>query len=96
MGKIPRMTIDSLITIMFTHKSSGARVIMSKEHMRSQGFKSPDDADSLMMAYWATKFINENMEDQEDFRTPWMRRQDEKKYQQQQGQGNLFHVAGFR
>jgi phage terminase large subunit len=91
MGALPRQTIDSLLTIMYTHKSNGQKVLVSKERMRSQGFKSPDDADSLMMAYWATKFLNRRIEENEDYRTPWQRPQ-----QKQRQTANLFAIAGYR
>jgi phage terminase large subunit len=86
-GELPQLTIDSLLTIMYTHKSDGTKIIMSKEHMRSKGFKSPDDADSIMMAYHATQFLNKKIEDNEDFRSP---------LQRQVQPGNLFHIAGYR
>ena len=72
---------------MYTHKSDDTKIIMSKEHMRTKGFKSPDDADSIMMAYHATQFLNRKIEDNEDFRTPINRKQ---------SNNNLFHIAGYR
>jgi phage terminase large subunit len=88
MGAIPQDVIDSLLTIMFTHKSNGQKMIISKEMMRSKGFKSPDPADSLMMAYFATSMIGQVVEDNEDFKTPIK--------QKQQTGGNLFKIAGYR
>lgn len=85
MGEIPQRTIDSLLTIMFTHKSSGQRIIVSKEIMRSKGFKSPDDADAMMMAFYATKFLGRKIEEEEHFKTPARPKQ----------AGNLFKIAGF-
>jgi len=80
-------TISQLLTIMYTHKSNGQRIIISKEQMKSKGFKSPDDGDALMMAYHATSFNNQRIEDNEDFRTPMP---------QAHPTGNLFKIAGYR
>ena len=88
MGEIDQLTIDSLLTVMFTHKSNGQRMIISKEIMRSKGFKSPDDADALMMALFAGSFLGQKVEDNEDFKTP-------RKAKPAQT-GNLFKLAGFR
>ena len=41
---------DQLMTIRFGYKSNGQRYIISKEEMKKDGLKSPDRADSLMMA----------------------------------------------
>ena len=81
------LTIDQLLTVMFTHKSNGQRIIVSKEVMKTKGFKSPDDADSLMMAVHATKFISRKIEQNEDFKTPIVN---------QRSTGNLFKIAGYR
>lgn len=89
MGELPQILIDSLLTVMFTHKSNGQKIIISKEIMKSKGFKSPDDADSFMMAYYATQFIGRKIEDNEDFKTPNIR-------PTQIPAGNLFKIAGFR
>jgi hypothetical protein len=88
MGAIDQLTIDSLLTVMFTHKSNGQKMIISKEIMRNKGFKSPDDADALMMALYASQFINKKIEENEDFKTPMANT----KGQEQ----NLFRLAGFR
>lgn len=88
MGELPQQLIDSLLTVMFTHKSNGQKIIVSKEIMKSKGFKSPDDADSLMMAYYATQFIGRIIEDNEDFKTPIQPKA--------MGSGNLFKIAGFK
>jgi phage terminase large subunit len=88
MGEIPQQTIDSLLTVMFTHKSNGQKIIISKEIMRSKGFKSPDEADSIMMALYATQFIGRKIEENEDFKTPM---------QGTRGQeSNPFKIAGYR
>jgi phage terminase large subunit len=88
MGPIDQRTIDSLLTVMYTHRSNGQKIIISKEIMRAKGFKSPDDADAFMMAYHATQFINKKIEDNEDYRTPAMN--------QGAPTGNLFKIAGYR
>lgn len=88
MGEIDQITIDSLLTIMFTHKSNGQRIIISKEIMRSKGFKSPDDADALMMAYFASQFIGKKVEENEDFKTPIQGNRP--------ADGNLFRIAGYK
>ena len=72
---------------MYTHKSSGQRIIVSKEKMAQLGFNSPDDADSLMMALHASFFIKQRMEDNEDYKTP---------PPQTHPTGNLFKIAGYR
>jgi phage terminase large subunit len=87
MGEIDQRTMDSLLTVMYTHKSNGQKIIISKELMRSKGFKSPDDADALMMAYHATQFINKRIEDNEDYKTPI--------HAKPHNSGNLFKIAGF-
>lgn len=46
-------TERELLQIRYDYKSDGTRLIMSKEKMRSEGLKSPDRADSLMMAVFA-------------------------------------------
>jgi len=89
MGQLPQMTIDSLLTVMYTHKSNGQKMIISKEIMRSKGFKSPDPADSIMMAYYASQFIGKKIEENEDFKTPATRVAG-------QQEGNLFKIAGWR
>jgi len=88
MGEIDQHTIDSLLTIMFTHRSNGSKIIISKEIMRSKGFKSPDEADALMMALYATQFIGRKIEENEDFKTPIVA--------QKPQDGNLFRIAGYR
>lgn len=42
--------IDQMLTIRYKYNSKGQRFIISKDEMRKEGIKSPDDADSLMMA----------------------------------------------
>lgn len=42
--------IDQLLTIRYKYNSKGQRFILSKDEMRKEGIKSPDEADSLMMA----------------------------------------------
>ena len=42
--------IDELMTIKFKFNNKGQRQIVSKDDMRKEGLKSPDMADSLMMA----------------------------------------------
>ena len=81
-----QVLIDSLLTIMYTHKSSGQKILISKEQMKSKGYKSPDPADAIMMAYYATSFITRRMEEDEAFRTPVIR----------QTQNNLFKIAGYK
>ena len=79
-------TLESLLTIMYTHMSNGQKVLLTKEKMKAMGIHSPDDADSLMMAYYATSFLDRKIEDNEDFRTPLARPKP----------GNLFKIAGMR
>ena len=47
--------IDELMTIRFKYNSKGQRQIVSKDDMRKEGLKSPDMADSLVMATSMTK-----------------------------------------
>lgn len=50
--------VRELETIRFKYKSNGQRMIVSKQDMRKDGIKSPDQADSFMMAwYGAVKHI---------------------------------------
>jgi phage terminase large subunit len=88
MGSVPRETLNSMLTVMYTHRSNGQKIIVSKEQMRSQGFKSPDEADAMMMAFYATKFLGRKIEQNEDFKTPGIigSRQN----------NNLFTIAGYR
>lgn len=79
-------TLESLLTIMYTHKSSGQKILITKEQMRTKGIHSPDDADSLMMALYATSFMDRKLEDNEDYRTPMKRA----------AHSNPFKIAGFR
>jgi alpha-L-arabinofuranosidase len=79
-------TLESLLTIMYTHKSNGQKVLLTKERMKAMGINSPDDADSIMMAYYATSFMDRKMEDNEDFRTPPRAAQ----------HSNPFKIAGYR
>lgn len=44
-----------LLSIRFKYQSNGKRIIESKSDMRAKGIKSPDRADSLMMAVYAIK-----------------------------------------
>ena len=48
-------TERELMQIRYDYKSDGSRLIMSKEKMRKEGIKSPDRADSLMMAIYAVE-----------------------------------------
>lgn len=48
-------TERELLQIRYDYKSDGTRLIMSKEKMRKEGIKSPDRADSLMMAVYCAK-----------------------------------------
>lgn len=48
-------TERELLQIRYDYKSDGTRLIMSKEKMRKDGLKSPDRADSLMMAVYCAK-----------------------------------------
>jgi len=41
---------EQLLTIKYKFKSNGDKAIVSKDEMRSEGLKSPDRADALMMA----------------------------------------------
>ena len=87
--------LDDILSSSYTVKvkiktnSNGQRRIVSKEIMRNKGFDSPDDADALMMALFASKFIGKKIEQNEDFKTPGIPQGLEK-------QGNLFKMAGFR
>ena len=91
LGAIPQQTIDSLLTVMYTHRSNGQKLCVPKEAMKRPpyNFKSPDDADSLMIAYYATQFIGKAPQEEEDYRTPVQRRE-------KVGAGNLFKIAGYR
>jgi len=73
--------------IMYTHKSNGMKMILSKEMLRSKGFPSPDDADALMMAYHASNSLDRDIMDNEDYRSP-------QKIKKQEF--NLFKLAGYR
>lgn len=42
--------IDQLLTIRYKYNSKGQRFILSKDELRKDGIKSPDEADALMMA----------------------------------------------
>lgn len=44
-----------LLSIRYKYQSNGKRIIESKADMRAKGIKSPDRADSLMMAVYAIK-----------------------------------------
>jgi phage terminase large subunit len=82
-----KITKEQLLTVMYTHKSNGQRIIVPKEKMKTLGYKSPDDADALNMAFHAVRFANRRIEENEDFRTP---------INKQAPTGNLFKIAGYR
>jgi hypothetical protein len=42
--------VEELMTLRFKFMSDGRRILVSKEEMRKQGYKSPNLADALMMA----------------------------------------------
>jgi len=48
------LQIDELLTIRYKYTSKGQKLIVSKDEMRKEGIKSPDEADALMMAISAT------------------------------------------
>ena len=52
-----REVINELEKIKFKYQSNGRRVIQSKQDMKKEMRYSPDNADSLMMAVWATQFL---------------------------------------
>lgn len=45
-----RVLQEQLLSIKFKFRSNGQKLILSKDDMRKEGFKSPDRADALMMA----------------------------------------------
>ncbi|MFH1281802.1 MAG: phage terminase large subunit [Candidatus Omnitrophota bacterium] len=47
--------IDELLTIRYKYMSKGQKMIISKDEMRKEGIKSPDEADALMMAVSVTE-----------------------------------------
>jgi len=46
--------IDELLTVRYKYTSKGQKLIISKDEMRKEGIKSPDEADALMMAVSVT------------------------------------------
>lgn len=50
-------TEKELLEIRYKYKSNGERLIVSKDEMRADGIKSPDRADSLMMAVFCAKYL---------------------------------------
>lgn len=58
--KIPMQDIlDSMQTIKFKFDSKGRKQIISKEQMKKEGLSSPDEADSLMMAFFGARFLGD-------------------------------------
>jgi phage terminase large subunit len=49
--------MKQLLSIKYKYKSSGQKIIVSKDDMRKEGIKSPDKADALMMACFYTDKI---------------------------------------
>jgi hypothetical protein len=50
--------IHQLLTIRYRFDSKGKKCLQTKEQMKKDGIKSPDDADALMMACTQIKNIN--------------------------------------
>lgn len=56
-----KVLMEQLLSIQFTHRSNGQKIIFSKEEMRKKDIKSPDRADALMMAvFYAEKAFEVN------------------------------------
>jgi len=77
--------IDELLTLRYTFDHNQRRILVSKEKMRKDGFKSPNIADSVIMA---ESLIGQVKEKQE--------RQYEPHIQQYSQDDNLFKIAGVR
>jgi phage terminase large subunit len=77
--------IDELMTIKYTFDNNQRRILISKEKMRKDGFKSPNMADALIMA---VSIIGAVKQEQEQ---PYRPRQSN--YSKDE---NLFNIAGIR
>ena len=77
--------IDELMTIKYTFDHNQRRILVSKEKMRSDGFKSPNMADALIMAVSLIGTVKDQQDEQ---------------YQPRQEvyskDGSLFNIAGIR
>lgn len=56
-SKRDRELINELEKIKFKYRSNGVRLIQAKVDMKKELGFSPDNADSLIMGVWATKFL---------------------------------------
>ena len=77
--------IDELLTIKYTFDHNQRRILVSKDKMRKDGFKSPNLADAVIMA---VSLIGQVKQKQE--------RQYEPNVQQYAHEDNLFKLAGVR
>jgi hypothetical protein len=78
---------EELMTLKFIYQTDGRRILVSKEVMRSEGIKSPNLADALIMAVSLIGEINYKQLGQNNFN-----------YRQPQysKECNLFEQAGIR
>ena len=77
--------IEELLTIKYNFDHNQRRILVSKDKMRKDGFKSPNIADAAIMA---ESLIGQVKQKQE--------RQYEPNIQSYSKEGNLFHLAGVR
>lgn len=77
--------IDEMLTIKYTFDHNQRRILVSKDKMRKDGFKSPNLADALIMAESLIGRVKENQ-----------RRQYEPSVSQYSHEDNLFKLAGVK
>ena len=78
--------IDELMSIKYTFDHSQRRILVSKEKMRSDGFKSPNMADALIMAVSLIGTVKEQQDQKYQSKANTQYSPDE----------NLFNIAGIR
>lgn len=77
--------IDECLTIKYTFDHNQRRILVSKDKMRKDGFKSPNLADALIMAESLIGTVKQKQD-----------RQYEPNIQQYSNDDNLFKIAGVR
>lgn len=77
--------IDELLTIKYTFDSNQRRILVSKDKMRSEGVKSPNLADAMIMAESLIGTVSEKQRSQYQSKEPMYSAED-----------NLFESAGIR
>lgn len=84
-GQLYDKLIEELMSIKYTFEHNQRRILVSKEKMRKDGFKSPNLADALIMAASRIGEVKQKQDNQYRSNTPQYSQED-----------NLFKLAGVR